>query len=471
MTRQSISSKLLLTRPKQCRISIRNSRQELDLGLHVDQPFDYDRSRWDRFFISAVQGVTPFRKLISFGETMTRRAIWCGTAVCLAVILITLSSPVLAIGPVQAAEGEIGQPQHFTMMVVYAVVALAFSFLCSVAEAVMLSVSPSYIANLRNSDGEKNAALLEKLKSNIDRSLAAILTLNTIAHTVGAGGAGAEAAAYYGEKYVGVAMAILTLLILFLSEIIPKTIGAIYWRRLAPVTGRFVQFLIWGLYPLIVVSELLTKLLARGKDPHGFSRDEFTAMVDLGTEAGKLHPTESRILTNLFRFPELCAEDIMTPRTVVFTLQQDLSVTEVLKSESELRFARIPIFASNRDEITGFVLKADILLNHYQHDGQAKLRDLKRDLRVVHERTRLSRVLDDMLDHRCHILLVVDDHGGMEGVVTLEDVVETLIGFEIVDESDAIDDMRKLARNQWAERIKRVGFEGPIDDQAPPTDD
>ena len=236
------------------------------------------------------------------------------------------------------------------------------------------------------------------------------------------------------------------------------------------MTARFVQFLIWILYPLIFVSELLTKLLARGKDPHAFSRAEFTAMVDIGAEAGKLHPTESRILTNLFRFPDLCAEDIMTPRTVAFTLQQDLTVAQVLKTQSNIHFAHIPVYASNRDEITGFVLRADVLLNQYQSEGRAKLRDLKRDLRVVHERTRLSQVLEDMLDHRSHILLVIDEHGGMEGIVTLEDVVETLIGFEIVDESDAIDDMHRLARERWKERKKRVGFEGTVDQQPPPVD-
>ena len=350
------------------------------------------------------------------------------------------------------------------MMILYAVVALFFSFLCSVAEAVVLSISPSYIGNLRKEGQAKVAAQLDRVKTEIDRSLAAILTLNTIAHTVGAGGAGAEAAAYFGDKYVGIAMAVLTLLILFLSEIIPKTLGALHWRSL-PVTGQFVQLLTWVLYPLIVVSEWLTRWLSRGKDPHAFSRDEFAAMVEIGEEAGQLAPTESRILNNLLRFPELCAEDIMTPRTVVFTLQQDATVRQVLEA-TPISFSRIPIYAANRDEITGFVLKSDLLLNQYTNDGQAKLRNLNRKLGGIHERTRLGEVLENLLDNRSHIALVVDEHGGMEGIVTLEDVVETLIGIEIVDESDTIDDMRRLARQRWEERMQRIGIEvhGPDED-------
>lgn len=374
-------------------------------------------------------------------------------------------------GPVGEPTGPTGQTQQFVMMIVYATVALGFSFMCSVAEAVMLSVSPSYIANLRNNGHAKQADLLAKLKTNIDRSLAAILTLNTIAHTVGAGGAGAEAAAYYGPAYVGLSMAILTLLILFLSEIIPKTLGAVYWRSLAPLTAQFVQILIWVLYPLIFVSELLTKWLAAGKSAHGFNRDEFAALIDIGAESGQLDSTESRILTNLFRFPELCAEDIMTPRTVVFSMQQDSTVADALAAHPDLTFSRIPIYAENRDAVTGFVLKTDLLLHQSRDEQQTPLRDIKREIRGVDERTPLSRVLEDVLQNRSHIVLVVDEHGGMEGILTLEDIVETLIGIEIVDEYDRIDDMRRLARQKWESRMKRVGIDVPPPPQSlPPAD-
>ena len=283
----------------------------------------------------------------------------------------------------------------------------------------------------------------------------AILTLNTIAHTVGSGGAGAYAAKYWGENAVGVAMIVLTLLILFVSEIIPKTIGAVYWRALAPLTARFIQLLNIVLYPFIFVSEFLTKWLTGGHSHHTFSRDEFTALAHL-----HLDEKESRILQNLFRFPELCAEDIMTPSTVVFALQQDMTAHEVLQAHETIHFSRIPIYGETRDNITGFVLKSELLLDDIRNEGKTLLKDFpKREMRGVLEDTRLSIVLEKLLDNREHILLVVDKYGGMEGVVTLEDAVETLIGIEIVDEADNDVDMRKVARERWGSRMQKLGID------------
>ena len=345
------------------------------------------------------------------------------------------------------------------LCIAYAGVALLFSSLCSVAEAVLLSVSPSYVANLEK-EGNKSAKNIKGVKKNVDRSLAAILTLNTIAHTIGSGGAGAYAAKYFGDEWVGVAMIVLTLLILFVSEIIPKTIGAVYWRGLAPLTARFIQFLNFVLYPFIFVSELITKWLTGGHSHHAFSRDEFAAMADIGAEGGHLDEKESRILKNLFRFPELCAEDIMTPSTVVFALQEDMTAHEVVNQHDKIFFSRIPIYGENRDNITGFVLKSELLLDELRNGGKTKLKDFrKRELRGVLDETRLSTVLEKLLDNREHILLVVDQYGGMEGVVTLEDVVETLIGIEIVDEADNAVDMRKVARDKWSDRMTKLGID------------
>ena len=354
--------------------------------------------------------------------------------------------------------GPTGETSDLVMMIVYTTIALGFSFLCSVAEAVILSVTPSYVANLKN-EGRSGAKALSDVKSNIDRSLAAILTLNTIAHTVGAGGAGAKAASYFGQAKVGIAMAILTLLILFLSEIIPKTIGATYWRSLATLTARFIKILIMALFPLIWVSEILTKMLTGGKKLHGMTREEFTALADIGAAGGQLDIKESRIVKNLLRFPNLCAADIMTPRTVVFALQQDLTVHECMDTVKDTSFSRLPIYGENRDDITGFVLKTDVLLNERKNEGRAKLRDLKREIIAVQQKTALSVVLEEMLDKRAHQVLVVDKYGGMQGIVTLEDVVETLIGIEIVDEVDKTDDMRMLARQKWEARMKRLGID------------
>ncbi|MGB7344366.1 MAG: hemolysin family protein [Pirellulaceae bacterium] len=372
-----------------------------------------------------------------------------------------LASNAMAAGAVAASgntEGS-GDSTDLFMCVLYAAVALLFSSLCSVAEAVLLSISPSYVANLESS-GNKDAKRIKLVKSNVDRSLAAILTLNTIAHTIGSGGAGAYAAKYWGDGAVGIAMIVLTLLILFVSEIIPKTVGALYWRGLAPMMARFIQFLSFILYPFIFVSELITRWLTGGHSHHTFNRAEFAAMAEIGAAGGHLDEKESRILRNLFQFPELCAEDIMTPSTVVFALQQDLTAREVLTKYDNIFFSRIPIFGENRDHIAGFVLKADLLMDDVRNGGATKLKDFPvRELNRVLDSTRLSEVLENLLDNRQHILLVVDKYGGMEGVVTLEDVVETLIGIEIVDEADHAVDMRSVAREKWAKRMKALGLD------------
>ena len=357
------------------------------------------------------------------------------------------------------SSGGTYNPTDLFLCITFALIALLFSSLCSVAEAVLLSISPSYVANLEK-EGKSSAAKVKSVKSNVDRSLAAILTLNTIAHTIGSGGAGAYAAKYWGDGAVGIAMIVLTLLILFVSEIIPKTIGALYWRSLAPISASFIKFLNIILYPFIFVSELITKMLAGGHSHHGFNREEFTALAGIGAKGGHLDQQESQILQNLFRFPDLRVEDIMTPSTVVFALQENLTAHEVLQTHQKLHFSRIPIYSENRDHITGFVLKNELLMDDIRNEGKTKLKDLtKRELPAVLDTTPLSTVLEKLLDNRNHILLVVDDHGGLEGVVTLEDVVETLVGMEIVDEVDKHIDMRKVAREKWGQRMKNQGID------------
>jgi CBS domain containing-hemolysin-like protein len=212
----------------------------------------------------------------------------------------------------------------------------------------------------------------------------------------------------------------------------------------------------------------LTKLITAGKEVHVFSREEFAAMAEIGAESGHLDDAESRILRNLFRFPELRADDIMTPRTVVFALQQDLTVAEVLVKHPEIPFSRIPIYGRNRDDITGFVLKTDLLIAQLQGRGDDPIAALKRELGIVLEDASVEHVADELLGERSHLLAVFDDHGGLAGVVSLEDVVETLIGIEIVDEADRVDDLRRLARQKWEKRMERLGldpltFEGSSD--------
>ncbi len=345
------------------------------------------------------------------------------------------------------------------LLIVYVLLALVFSFLCSVAEAVLLSVTPSYIAGLREKQPKK-AAMLKRLKlDNVDRSLAAILTLNTIAHTVGAIGSGAKATAVFGSAWFGVFSAVMTLLILFLSEIIPKTLGAVHWPKLAGVTALFVRALILSMYPLILVSEKLTRLIARGKGHHMFSRDEFIAMAGIGERSGQINERESRIIHNLFRLESLTAKDVMTPRTVIVALNRDATVTEALETAGESPFSRLPLFNKDLDDITGFLLKDDLLLSKATDQGDVKLETLTRDILTIPGDTPLSGLLETLLARRQHIARVVGEYGETKGLVTLEDVVETLLGMEIVDEKDKVEDMQALARQQWEKRAKALGLD------------
>jgi CBS domain containing-hemolysin-like protein len=344
----------------------------------------------------------------------------------------------------------------------YVALALVFSFLCSVAEAVLLSVTPSYIEGLKEKNPRK-AALLQRLKQdNLDRSLAAILTLNTIAHTVGAIGAGAKATAVFGSAWFGVFSAAMTLMILFLSEILPKTIGAVYWSSLTGPTTVFINTLIIVLYPVVWLSEKLTKFISRGKTMHIFSRDEFIAMASMGERTGQIHTKESRIIRNLMRFESLKATDIMTPRTVVSALPEDMTVDASLEYIMKTPFSRLPLYKSHLDNTTGFVLKDDILILSAQKRGNETLKELKRDIMAVPSSIPLTVLFERFLAERQHIALIISEHGGTEGLVTLEDLIETLMGMEIVDEMDNVIDMRVLARKQWMARAKAMGLEPEI---------
>lgn len=345
------------------------------------------------------------------------------------------------------------------LLLTYVLLALLFSFMCSVTEAVLLSITPTFIGSLEKSD-PRRAAVLRKLKGeNIDRSLAAILTVNTISHTVGAIGAGAQAITVFGSAWFGVFSAVMTLLILFLSEILPKTLGAVYWRSLTGVTAWYVSVLIKSMYPLILISEKFTKLIARGQTVHVFSRDEFIAMANIGEASGHINDRESRIIRNLFRFGSLRAQDVMTPRTVVVALQQDQSISQALKARVNIPFSRIPVYGADLDDVTGFVIREDLLLAQTQGTGNRPLTAVRREILAVAGATPLSSLLEQLIDQRRHIAVVIGEYGETRGVVTLEDVVETLLGIEIVDEGDKVEDMQGLARQLWTKRMRGLGLE------------
>lgn len=345
------------------------------------------------------------------------------------------------------------------LLIIYVLMALFFSFLCSVAEAVLLSITPSYIANLEETH-PRRAALLRKIKEeNIDRSLAAILTVNTIAHTVGAIGAGAKATVVFGSTWFGVFSAVMTLMILFLSEIVPKTVGAVYWRKLTGITARYVNFLIVAMYPLILLSEILTKAIARGNQVHVFSRDEFIAMANMGKQSGHINDHESRIIRNLLKLDSLQAADIMTPRVVVSAMKEELTVDEVLNVDPGIKFSRLPIYSESVDAVTGFVLLEELLQAKSKGQGERRLSAFRRDIPAVPPTARLTAMLDLFLANRQHIALVVGEYGETQGIVTLEDVMETLLGIEIVDERDKVVDMQMMARQLWESRARALGLE------------
>lgn len=355
------------------------------------------------------------------------------------------------------------------LLVLYVLLALGFSFLCSILEAALLSVTPSYVAALEQ-NGHAVAETLREYKDDIDRPLAAILSLNTIAHTVGATGAGAQAAKVFGEGEMAVALisGVLTLLILVVSEIIPKTLGAVYWRQIAPAMASVLTVIIFLMWPFVKLSQAITRLIASGDDQEAsVSREEFTAMAELGKEEGVFEEEESRILKNLFRFSSLRVKDIMTPRTVVQALHEERTIGDIIEEHDEFRFSRIPVYSENRDDITGYVLKDQILLKAAQEEEDLLLHDLRRDIIGVPETLPLPELFERLVDHIEHIALVVDEYGGTAGIVTMEDVVETLLGMEIVDEADSTEDMQVLARRQWLKRAQRVNLISEDMDEVP----
>jgi CBS domain containing-hemolysin-like protein len=342
-----------------------------------------------------------------------------------------------------------------TLLILYVLLAIGVSFLCSIMEAVLLSITPSYVAALEG-EGSATGARIRALKKDIDRPLAAILTLNTFAHTLGAAGAGAQAVVVFGDAYIGAFSAVLTLLILILSEIIPKTLGAVYWRQLAGPMSAVIRPLIWVLYPLVWLSQLMTKLLSRGHEEKQVNRAEFAALATLGAEEGVFDPQESRILQSLLRFNDLVARDVMTPRTVMVAFPSTKPVREI--SNTELRFSRFPVFEDNRDHVTGYALRSEILRTVAEDRGDTPVGEIQRDVLTVPEMLPLPRLFERLLERKEHLALVVDEYGGTQGIATMEDVVETLLGLEIVDEADTVQDMQVLARERWVERARALGL-------------
>jgi len=352
------------------------------------------------------------------------------------------------------------------LLLFYLFLAVGVSFLCSILEAALLSITPAHIAVL-NERGSRTGRRLRRLKHDIDQPLSAILSLNTIAHTFGAAGVGAQAQVVFGNTWVSLTSAIVTLLILVFSEIIPKTLGATHAKRLAGFTAFACIALIYCTWPLVKLSKLITRWLAPEKRGPTVSREEFRVLARAGEREGVFEEEESNIFLNLIRFSAIRVEDIMTPRVAVIMLRCDQTVSEVMNSSRALSFSRYPVYAESDEDIRGYVLKTDIMLAQAQGRGDTRIEAFKRDVLFVPEFVSLQALFSQLLARQEHFAVAVDEYGGMAGIVTMEDVLETLLGMEIVDESDTVEDLRHAARERWRARARKLGMEFHEAEEAP----
>ncbi len=321
-------------------------------------------------------------------------------------------------------------------------------------EAVLLSVPISYLKSVVE-NGNKSAISMIKLKEDIDKPLSAILSLNTVAHTVGAAGVGAQATIVFGDAYFGIVSAALTILILVFTEIIPKTLGANYSKELVGVTSKLINISIILTYPLVIISSLLTRLLARSKVELTTSREEISALASIGTQEGIFADKENKIIQNLIKLKSIKVSEIMTPRVVVVIANEEMTLQEFLKNKEFLHFSRIPVYQTNKDNISGYVLRTIVFEKLAEDQFDLKLKDIKREIITFPKSTTLFKAWDEMLAKREHISLVIDNYGGMDGITTLEDIIESLLGFEIIDEKDRVDNMQKYALDRWKNKQKK----------------
>lgn len=350
----------------------------------------------------------------------------------------------------------------FSLLITFFMISVVVSFFCSLWEATLLSITPSY-AQVQMQTGSRTGSQLQVFKANIDRPLAAILTLNTIAHTVGAIGVGAQAAVIWAEANPLITSVlvptVMTLGILILSEIIPKTLGANFWQNLAPFTANSLSMVILALYPLVWLSEQITRKLKSDKEKSIFSHSEFLAMVEIGVEEGHVEPHQSEIIGNLLSLKSVPVRDVMTPRTVVNSAMEEQTIREFFNSNKKLPYSRIPLYrGGDRDDITGFFLKDVMLDRLLRGRGQDPLSSIRRPLFAVPETFPIRDMFDRFLDSREHIGLVIDEFGGMAGIVTMEDLVETLLGTEIMDEADEVEDLQIAARHKWEKHVEEHGL-------------
>tara|TARA_B110000444_G_scaffold258765_1_gene300595 strand:- start:6603 stop:7634 length:1032 start_codon:yes stop_codon:yes gene_type:complete len=335
----------------------------------------------------------------------------------------------------------------YTLLIFYATLALGVSFLCSILEAVVLSIPHTHIAVLQK-EKSKISRIWTRLKDDdAVRPLTAILTLNTIAHTMGAAGVGSQVQILYGEESLTIASVILTLAVLFLSEIIPKTLGTAYWRQLSPISGHILNFMTKLLVFIIIPIQWLKAILPKGEYSL-VTRDDVAALADLGEEEGILEQDEETVILNLLRLREITVGEVMTPRVVVTAFQSDSTIRDILQENTVIRFSRIPVYGESIDDINGVVIRSELLMAASRDEWDRKISEFTKPVKSIKGDSSVDNALDMFLTERQQVAVVEDEFGGTAGLVTMEDVLETLLGEEIVDELDEVDDMRELAREQ-----------------------
>ncbi len=342
----------------------------------------------------------------------------------------------------------------------YAVISIFFSFLCSILEAVLLSVTPTFI-KVKEQEKANYVQALKVLKDDVDKPLIAILTLNTLAHTVGAILVGVQAenmvaaseynSSYFGIPFVGIISGIMTILILVVSEIIPKTIGAKYWQGLAGFSTTVLKIMVAIIKytGILWILQLTTKAIGKSAHINTMTREEFLVITDTAEKEGVFAANEGRFLKSLLQHKNVKASDVMTPRSVVFMAPQDMKIKDFFKENPNLPFSRIPVFGKNRDDITGYILKSTVLIDIINDTEAEHLKDIIRPISMVGAQTTLPILFEKMVATREHMALVVNDYGSVEGLVTMEDAIETMLGLEIMDEIDSVEDMQELARKKW----------------------
>lgn len=347
-----------------------------------------------------------------------------------------------------------------TLLLIFLLGAMAISFLCSLLESVLMSTPISFIS-AKVEDGDKNAMLMEKMKDDIDRPIAAILSLNTIANTLGAAGVGRQATIIFGNEWFGAVSAIMTILILVFSEIIPKTIGTSNWKHLLWLS-RIMNGLIYIMYPLVILVQFITKLVSKDdEEEETFSREEVAAMANIGEEEGVIDKSENKVIQNIIKLDDIKAYDVMTPRVVAAIAPESMTLRQFYKNKSLSHNSRIPVYSDSPEFITGYVLRYTVLEKLAEDKFDITLGEVKRNIAVFNEETSVGDIWESLLKTKDQIALIIDEYGCFQGLITLEDIIETILGMEIIDESDTIADMQQYARERWQKRQKKYNINIP----------